>query len=597
MRLKPWPCRSVTQFIFLLGVFCVFVFCSPRQGSAQLSVGTFDRISSGPGGISPAGNAGAPIASGNGRYIAFHSTDAQLVPSDQNFSRDVFIRDLQTDLTQRVSVSSSGIEGDGESRNPAISNVGPDGLFAVVFESDATNLDSTLVDNNDFPDVYISLPTLALTNLISIAPAPNFSSDGGSFSPSVAFLPTRKSLLVAFSSDATNFISDDTNFERDIYLATITYRDIEGLNPSANMVIERVSVPFAPSVQSPESDGDSDTPQLSGNGKVLVFTSRATNLTPEGNPGFVQIYAYDIARGTTSLVSKDATGLPGNGDSSSPTISYNGRFVSYVTEATNISDAVTAGRRHVIRYDFTNDIGELVSSTSAGVVGNGNAQDAQIGPTGRFVSFSDDSSNLVPSDNNNNLDVFVKDFESAELVRASVSFTGGDPDGASTRGTLVADGFNAIQGTVSFLSQANNIIENDLTSADVYSADVGIPLPAFREDTVIEVPPDIEVKRKRTLLSFQVFGSILTAAATGSPQALLGAARGDEQVRYQYKIRGRGVRLTNRDKLAKRNAVSVRGLRPGSYTARYRAVTVKSGQIIKKTPYSPPQRFVREPRS
>lgn len=581
----------------LLGVLVLGLAIS-GTANAQLSIGSFNRISSGPGGISPAGNAGAPIASPSGRYIAFHSTDPLLVQHDLNGVRDVFVRDLNTNTTQRLSVSSAGIEGNAESRNPSISSVAPDGLFAVAFESTATNLDSNFGNTFGFSHIYLSLPTRAQTYLLSLAGQGLAVANGDSFNPSIAAIPAINRLRVAFSSDATNLVEDDSNNERDVFLATVDYRDLTSSNPASDLTIERISIPFKPGPNNLEADGDSDTPELSGDGRFVVFTSRATNLTAEGTAGFIQVFLYNINQRTTTLISKDAAGLPGNADSSLPTISYSGRFISYLTAATNISDAVTSGRTHVLRYDTTTGTTELVNATVLDEVGEGNAVDAQISPNGRFVAFSDNSSNLVPGDLNDQGDVFVKDFDSGEVVRASVSTTGGDPNDASSRGTIVASGFNSLDGTVSFLSDANNIIVGDITSSDVYAASVRIPLPFFRENTVIEVPPDVEVKRKRTVLSFQPFGTVLTAQGTGAaeeeqPQA----AEGDERIRYQYRIRGPGVRIDNKNKLAKRSSVGVRGLKPGSYTTRYRALTVSDGRIVKRTPFSPPQRFQRPPRS
>ncbi len=106
----------------------------------------------------PAGaNSEFPMISGDGRYVSFHSSAASLVPSDSNGRADIFVRDRQTLTTERVSVSSSGVQANGGSYYPHMS---ADGQF-VTYRSAASNLVSG--DTNALTDIFVQAPLVGNT--------------------------------------------------------------------------------------------------------------------------------------------------------------------------------------------------------------------------------------------------------------------------------------------------------------------------------------------------------------------------------------------------------------------------------------------------
>ena len=105
------------------------------------------------------------VLSPTGRYVAFVSRAANLVPGDLNRADDVFVRDLLTSTTSRASISSSGVDSDGPSGKPSIS---ADGRI-IAFPSAATNL--VAADRNGFQDIFVRDRARGATERLSIGRA------------------------------------------------------------------------------------------------------------------------------------------------------------------------------------------------------------------------------------------------------------------------------------------------------------------------------------------------------------------------------------------------------------------------------------------
>jgi hypothetical protein len=135
------------------------------------------------------------------------SASNNLVPGDTNGDTDVFVHDLSSGVTRRVSVDSSGAQANGKSGSPSMS---PDGQF-VAFESAADNLVAN--DTNDASDIFVYDLEAGVTKRRSLS-ASNGQADDGSFYPSLA----AGALFVAFASDATNLVAGDTNGEGDVFV-------------------------------------------------------------------------------------------------------------------------------------------------------------------------------------------------------------------------------------------------------------------------------------------------------------------------------------------------------------------------------------------
>ena len=153
------------------------------------------------------GNSLGPVLSGDGRFVAFRSNASNLVPNDRNRAQDVFVRDRRTGRTTRVSVAEDGSEGNGRSGGAAISADGR----VVAFWSEASNLAAD--DTNDRRDMFVRNRAAGTTALVSISSA-GAHANGPSRAPALS----ANGRFVAFRSDASNLVSDDTNGTGDIFV-------------------------------------------------------------------------------------------------------------------------------------------------------------------------------------------------------------------------------------------------------------------------------------------------------------------------------------------------------------------------------------------
>ena len=195
-----------------------------------------------------------PVISARGRYVAFTSTASNLVPGDTNDSLDVFVRDRELGTTRRVSVSSTGAQGDSDSFGPAISAAGR----YVAFSSDASNL--VPGDTNGAQDVFVRDRDLGTSHLVSV-------SSTGAQGNSVTFDPAISAAgrYVAFSSDASNLVPGDTEGTVDVFVRD---RDLG--------TTRRVSV----SSTGAQGNRISFEPAISSAGRYVAFSSAASNLVP-----------------------------------------------------------------------------------------------------------------------------------------------------------------------------------------------------------------------------------------------------------------------------------------------------------------------------
>ncbi len=136
--------------------------------AGQAAAGDIERVSVGPGGVQANGVSVVSSVSADGRYVAFASTADNLTPGDANGVEDVFLRDRRRGTTTLVSVSSAGVQGDGPSYEPLVSDDGN----TVLFLSDAT----TLVDTPPQPGwSYLYLRDVSAGRTTSV---PRFTVEG-----------------------------------------------------------------------------------------------------------------------------------------------------------------------------------------------------------------------------------------------------------------------------------------------------------------------------------------------------------------------------------------------------------------------------------
>ncbi|MBZ0317275.1 MAG: hypothetical protein K8L91_12705 [Anaerolineae bacterium] len=416
----------------------------PDTANASESVGprvtcdsdtTIHRVSISSGGAGGNHNSEIVAISGDGRYVAFESVASNLVSGDTNGQRDIFRRDRQTCTTMRVSVTNAGGQSSGGvSTLPAVSG---DGRY-VAFTSTATNLVGG--DTNNQEDVFVRDTVANTTIRVSI-------STGGTQANGPSSYPTISSdgRYVAFESTASNLVTGDNNGLSDIFV-----RDIVG-----NTTI-RVSVTNG---GAQASGGDSYDPAISGNGRYVAFATYADNLASGDTNGDEDVYVRDLVGNTTFRVSlRDDEAQATGGISYNPAISYDGRYVAFGSNATNLYSPDSNGAYDVFLRDTVAGTTRLASVSLTGGTGAGptlsNSTHATVSQDGRFVAFQSFANNLVANDTNGAREIFVRDMSLNVTTRLSVTETGqqsGESDSSypamSFNGRYVA--FEAVEQLVS----------------------------------------------------------------------------------------------------------------------------------------------------
>lgn len=350
---------------------------------------------------------------------------------------------------QAVDIDSVGVNGaaGNNSSNGVATN--SDGSV-VVFYSDANNL--VVGDSNQARDVFLHDRNANTTERVSVSSSveqANAASHATGGSPGVS----ADGQIVAFYSDATNLVADDTNGQPDVFVRL-----------RADGTTERVSV----ASDGTQGNGASVNPSISGDGRFVAFQSRASNLVPDDTNNAADIFVRDRANNTTERV---CDSVQPNRYSFTPSISADGRFVAFASAATNLVPDDTNGHLDIFVCDRNTGTLERVSLgniAGGGVVqGDGDSILPAISGNGLVVGFKSLADNLVPNDTNNVVDVFVRDRAANVTERISVSIIDGDANDFSFPPTVNNDGR-----FVGFGSFATNLVHGDTnTTSDVFVRD------------------------------------------------------------------------------------------------------------------------------
>ena len=324
-----------------------------------------------------------PAISAGGRYVAFVSEASNLVPGDTNGFFDVFLRDLQTSRTMRISVDSAGAEANGRSLKVVIN---ADGRF-VAFLSDASNLVPN--DTNGTFDVFLHDVSSGQTSRVSVDGS---GAQANGMNDYIAISADGR--FVTFHSAATNLVPGDTNGSEDVFV----HDRVTG-NTS------RVSVDSTGA----QGDALSRFPAISGDGRFVAFASLATNLVAGDANSLEDVFVHDRILGQTIRVSVDSSGGQALGASSFAGLSGDGRFVAFGSGAPNLVPGDTNNLVDVFIHDIQTGQTIRMSVDNSGMQvsdGTGNSFTWMSGD-GRFVAFSSDATSLVPGDTNGVSDIFI----------------------------------------------------------------------------------------------------------------------------------------------------------------------------------------------
>ena len=218
-----------------------------------------------------------------------------------------------------------------------------------------------------------------------------------------------------------------------------------------------------------QGDKDSYGASISADGRFVAFSSVASNLVLGDTNGLEDVFVRDRKLHSIARVSVGTAGAQGNGFSDGASISADGRFVTFYSEATNLVAGDTNGYRDVFVRDRKLHKTARVSVGTAGAQGDGGSEIESISADGRFVAFTSDATNLVPGDTNGYGDVFVRDRKLHKTARVSVGTAGAQGNGFSDSAyaSISADGR-----FVAFESVATNLVAGDTNAMeDVFVRD------------------------------------------------------------------------------------------------------------------------------
>lgn len=348
------------------------------------------------------------------------------------------------------------------------------------------------------PSTLQTYPAVFAIDLVSITNA-GFQANRSSFNPVVS----DDGRYVVFASLASNLVVGDTNNQGDIFVYDRELNTIERVSVadggtqgngnaydpsisadgryvafasnSSNLVngntngvydafvydretdtIERVSVS-----SSGESNSNVLAPTLSADGQFVAFASDASNLVSGDTNGVRDVFVYNRNTSTIERVSLASGGTQGDADSTHPSLSSDGRYVAFHSAASNLVSGDTNGLRDVFVYDRTTDTIEQISVANDGTAGDFASINASISGNGRYVAFTSYASNLVGGDTNNQADIFVYDRELNSVERISVSNSGAEGNGASQDASISTNGRY-----VTFRSAASNLVSGDTNGVE-----------------------------------------------------------------------------------------------------------------------------------
>jgi Tol biopolymer transport system component len=258
--------------------------------------------------------------------------------------------------------------------------------------------------------------------------------------------------FVAFHSMATNLLANDTNGTIDVFVHDRD-PDGNGIFDEGNGVTTRVSVDSGGA----QSDGTNFSPSLSADGRLLTFHSNSTNLVAGDTNGLFDVFLHDRATGATTRVNLDSFGAQADGPSLYSTISADGRVVAFPSFATNLVAGDSNGACDIFVHDVATGVTTRVSVDS---VGN-EADDGSFGPIalssdGAIVAFESLADDLVAGDLGGQGDVFVHDGATGATERVSVDSAGVEGNGDSYWPALSSDG-----SIVAFATYATNFAADD----------------------------------------------------------------------------------------------------------------------------------------
>jgi len=450
------------------------------------------------------GDSGLSIISRDGRYVLFASTANDLTLTNNNSfvlprRFNVFLRDRLASTVTLVSVNMAGNGGGNADSFPT--GISTNGQF-VLFESSASDL--VAGDTNKASDIFVRDLGNGLTTLVSIST--NGISGNGTSRGSVM---TGDGHYVAFVSAAANLVSRDTNNSADVFV-----RDLQAGKTTL------VSVGAAT---------NSESPEITPDGRYVVFYSAATNLVP-GLTTTNEIYVRDLLAGNTTWASTNARAIAqavtGNSNftSCNYSISDDGQFVAF--EACTNSPSGPTALGIFLRYQLPTGLTDILcTNANVPLAPFQNLHDLAMTPDGRFIAF-------VANVSGTNTAIYLWDAQTGTNTLVSANLNNSSPANGFCDSPVISSNGQF----VAFVSNATNLVANtlmgdwhvylrdmqagvtQLLDADTNGAGTGVNptlVPALSADGSVVAFDSANVLPDNRHLNEDVFARDLTAGTTG----------------------------------------------------------------------------------
>lgn len=369
--------------------------------ATALSARTFDLA---PPFVVPNGPSAQPSISADGEFVAFASTATNLTGAigaanpGKATPEEIYVDDDAAQSVRLVSATAAGTPANGTSSAPSISGDGS----TAAFVSTASNLVGGV--GRGIENIYVETaggpPTLVSVGVGGSA------TDGNSYQPAIS----ADGRFVVFTSTADNLVAGDDNDKPDVF-----ERDL------ATGIIRRVSV----ASHGGQANGPSSNASLSGNGRYVTFASTSSNLVGRQGAAAEEVYVHDTASNLTNIISVSSSGKRENAAVSSPftqvsSISGDGRYVAFDSDATNLTGNGDNGHTNVYVRDRTLRRTELVSVSSTGAPGDDDSFTPEISPDGHYVVFDSLADDLAP-DAAAGSNVYLRDLGRGETTTVDVT--------------------------------------------------------------------------------------------------------------------------------------------------------------------------------
>jgi len=408
----------------------------------DMVLGTIERISISDSETESNGNSSGGFVSDDGRFIAFSSAGTNLVQSGSNSTYDVYLRDRLNQTTTRVNVSSTGANVTSSSSS-SVSSISIDGRY-VVFSSNSTGL---TFNSSSTHQVYLRDTDLGVTVLVSHRgdgpEAANGNSTGG--------VITADGLYILFVSDSSVIQPNAFPYQKNsLYKYTISlgYNEqvtVAGINGSYG-----VSTPI----------------QVSYDGTYATYKSDATNLVPNDTNGVADIFLTNTVTKTSSLISLNSAGeqaavthLNVQKDSKGPGISRDGRYITFTSGADNLIKEDFDGFYNMFTRDIQTSTTYLAISKAAGYqLGSGSAS-ADVSGNGRYLAFTSQSTDVIDGGVTGSFyQAYLRDMETGVITLLSRRAPEFDDFRREGNGHSISRPSVSNNGSAVFYSSASNLL-------------------------------------------------------------------------------------------------------------------------------------------